>query len=185
MRTKYAGLRDLVFPKVYGDQATPTPYTGDVLDKPFAQSVALTDVPTADPIVAGFRLGMLGAAAGLGYSGVRRKIKGKEAYRFSVRPMLIGAALGATIGVAGTAAYRPRVPSYKYNTWRDVMDRSNQRMQTFIPQAPLNLDKSGGMQKGAALISGTLAAAFALMSLHSAWRAGKHGHHALQGRGQR
>jgi hypothetical protein len=102
----------------------------------------------ADPIQAGFQLGLIGAASGLSYAALRKAINarhGDNSPVSMVRPVLVGALLGSVAG-AGTAKYRngnigePRT----VNTWSGVAGNISDNL--YGKDA---MDKSGAIPIGA------------------------------------
>jgi hypothetical protein len=162
----------------YADYLRPDEFETGTLPQPLA----------TNPLAAGVQLGMLGAAAGLGISGVQRALRlkgGNQVPPPVMRTMLIGTLIGSGLGVASSHALnkaQPPRPS-PINNWYDLAGKVEGDMHKYseynglryLTDTPEELEKeaflvSGGLALGALALKGLGAG----MAAYGAYQAAKH-----------
>lgn len=112
------------------------------LDTPLTVTPTSGDPSAMSPLLAGLQLGIVGAGAGLGVAAIRRGLLNQATHPGQVaviRPVLIGATIGAALGSGLSLANRGKPRQDAPSTWRDL---SND-----IVQRGVQMSKYSGLHK--------------------------------------
>lgn len=97
------------------------------------------------PLETGFKMGLVGAASGLGFSAIHRAIRlqgGNNQPVSVIKPMLVGSIIGSALGLANSLSARRSTPTSNVTSWPELAQRIEAQ---YYGGMPMNYEKYAGL----------------------------------------